>query len=90
IPGPTTSSRPSPSRTPSRAPRAPRAPRRSWYGTALGGAPIYQDLEAHPPRARHRAPRRLTPVTFLVVPSRGPSVARPGMTSCPCRSGIAA
>ncbi|WP_435589521.1 hypothetical protein, partial [Micromonospora chalcea] len=25
------------------------------------------------------------PVTFLIVPSRGPSVARPGMTSCPCR-----
>ncbi|AYF30782.1 hypothetical protein CSH63_25740 [Micromonospora tulbaghiae] len=26
------------------------------------------------------------PVTFLIVPSRGPSVARPGMTSCPCRT----
>ncbi|MEV2241747.1 bifunctional DNA primase/polymerase, partial [Micromonospora sp. NPDC049891] len=25
------------------------------------------------------------PVTFLIVPSRGPSVARPGMTFCPCR-----
>ena len=26
------------------------------------------------------------PVTFLIVPSRGPSVARPGMTYCPCRA----
>ncbi|MFI0797229.1 hypothetical protein ACH4OY_31820, partial [Micromonospora rubida] len=25
------------------------------------------------------------PVTFLIVPSRGLSVAWPGMTSCPCR-----
>ncbi|OON28151.1 hypothetical protein BSA16_28300 [Micromonospora sp. Rc5] len=25
------------------------------------------------------------PVTFLIVPGWGPSVARPGMTSCPCR-----
>lgn len=27
----------------------------------------------------------IAPVTFLIVPSRGPSVARPGMTFCPCR-----
>ncbi|SCG14852.1 hypothetical protein GA0070610_1071 [Micromonospora echinofusca] len=34
---------------------------------------------------RNRVRLFFHPVTFLIVPSRGPSVARPGMTSCPCR-----
>ncbi|MGC4750392.1 hypothetical protein ACLQ28_32695, partial [Micromonospora sp. DT201] len=59
----------------------------AWLGRTPGSASRTTPTTSRPqPSTRPLALSPSLPVTFLIVPSRGPSVARPGMTSCPCRS----
>lgn len=62
-----------------------RAPR-GGFRAAMLKQRRHQGAEVMGARCRRQCPRRAPPVTFFVVPHRGATVAKFGMTSCPCLS----